>query len=86
MAYSGQEFFMTGEIEKYRAGAPQLKKTQEEQIRHEVTTTLPHLGPEAQEAVIQSRLKILHNSDRPELVQVDLSENASRTVKDNLFE
>ena len=80
---------MSGEFEKLNAGATDLRKKQieqEEQIRHEVEATLPNMGPEAQEAVIQSRLKILSNSGRPVLIQEDFGENASQKVKDKLFE
>ena len=53
-----------GEIEKMNTAAPDLKK-QEQEIRSQVATELPNLSPEAQEAVIQSRLKILFNQNSP---------------------
>lgn len=73
------------ETEKMNAGAPDLKK-QEQEIRTEVVRELSNLSPEAQEAVIQSRLKILFNPSRPTLFQVDLGDNASKKNKENLFE
>lgn len=78
-----------GEVEKFEAGAPDLKKKQaeqEQQIRQEVGATFPDMSPEAQEAIIQSRLKILNNHGRPTLIQVDLGEDASKKAKDDLFE
>lgn len=80
---------MSGEIEKLNAGAPDLRKKQEEQeqqIRREVGSKFPNMSPEAREAIIQSRLKILNNPGRPMLIQEDLGENASKKVKDDLFE
>lgn len=80
---------MSGEVEKFDAGAPDLRKKQmeqEQQIRREVGSKFPHMNHEAQEAIIQSRLKILNNPGRPTLIQDDLGENASKKVKDNLFE
>lgn len=73
------------ETEKMNTGAPDLKK-QEQEIRTEVAKELSNLSPEAQEAVIQSRLKILFNPSRPTLFQVDLGDNASKKNKENLFE
>lgn len=73
------------ETEKMNTGAPDLKK-QEQEIRTEVAKELSNLSPEAQEAVIQSRLKILFNPSRPSLIQVDLGDNASKKNKENLFE
>lgn len=80
-----------GEIEfdKMKTGAPDLNKSIEEQeqaIRQEVNKTLPHLSSEARESIIQSRIGILRNPTRPQIVQVDLGENASRKVKEGLFE
>lgn len=78
-----------GEIEKFEAGAPDLQKKQaeqERQIRQEIETSFPDMSPEMQESIIQSRLKILNNSGRPRLVQVDLGKDASKKAKDNLFE
>jgi hypothetical protein len=77
------------EPENLNFGAPDLQKDwsqQEEIIRTEVNTKLPHLTPEARESIIQSRLSILINPTRPKIVQVDLGENASRKVKEDLFE
>ena len=78
-----------GEIEKIEAGAPDLKKQQSEhegQIRREVGSEFPDMSPEAQEAIIQSRLKIFNNPGRPTLIQVDLGDSASKKAKDELFE
>jgi hypothetical protein len=78
-----------GEIEKNKASAHDLRKKQakqEQQIRQEVEAMFPDMGPEAQEAIIQSRLKILNNPGRPTLIQVDLGEGASKKAKDDLFE
>lgn len=44
------------------------------------------VSPEAQEAVVLSRQKILVNPSRPALLQVDLGDNASKKDKKNLFE
>ena len=77
------------EQESLNFGAPDLQKDwakQEEIIRTEVNIRLPHLTPEARESIIQSRLSILINPTRPKIVQVDLGENASRKVKEDLFE
>jgi hypothetical protein len=81
----GVSMSQLGEIEKMNTAAPDLKK-QEQEIRSQVATELPNLSPEAQEAVIQSRLKILFNQNRPTLIQVDLGDNASKKNKENLFE
>ena len=78
-----------GEIEKIEAGASDLKKKQaehEEQVRQEVGSEFSDMRPEAQDAIIQSRLKIFNNPGRPTLIQVDLGENASKKAKDDLFE
>jgi hypothetical protein len=77
------------EQENLNFGTPDLQKDwakQEEIIRTEVNARLPHLSPEARESIIQSRLSILINPTQPKIVQVDLGENASRKVKENLFE
>ncbi|MGZ3747176.1 MAG: hypothetical protein ACXWRE_07400 [Pseudobdellovibrionaceae bacterium] len=77
------------EIERIEAGAPDFKRKlaeQEQQIRQEVGSAFPEMSPEAQEAIIQSRLKILINPGRPSLIKVDLGESASKKAKDDLFE
>ena len=77
------------EKDKLNAGAPDIRKKQDEierQIREEVERDLSHLTPAAREAVVQSRLEIIIGSDSPKLVKVDLGENAGKKVKDSLFE
>jgi hypothetical protein len=77
------------EKEQLNAGAPDYKKKQDEmerQIRQEVEKELGHLSPAARETVIRSRLNIQSDIERPELVKVDLGENAGKKVKDTLFE
>ncbi len=77
------------EIEKLNTGAPDITKERmenEKKIRNEVESDFTTLTPEAREAIIQSRLKILDNPGRPKLIRVDLGENASRKSKDDLFE
>ena len=77
------------EQEALNLGAPDLQRDlekQEEIIRNEVNSKLPHLSPEARESIIQSRLSILINPTRPKITQVDLGENDSRKVKEDLFE
>ena len=77
------------EIEKLNTGAPDITKERmenEKKIRNEVESDFTTLTPEAREAIIQSRLKILDNPSRPKLIRVDLGENASRKSKDDLFE
>lgn len=59
--------------------------TIEDQIRQEVDKKYPFLTSEERESIIQSRVKLL-NQDRPSLIKVDLGENASKKIKDNLFE
>ncbi len=73
-----------GEIEKQNLGAPKVETEQE--IHNEIESAYPFLSPEAKKALIESRLKILSNPIRPELVKADLGKNASKKAKDNLFE
>jgi DNA-directed RNA polymerase specialized sigma24 family protein len=77
------------EINRLNAGAPDLKRQQndmEQQIRSEVEKELGHLSPTAREAVIQSRIGVLKGTDLSKLVKVDLGPNASKKIKDTLFE
>lgn len=71
------------DIEKLRAGAPKIEL--EDEITQEVNSSFPFLSPEAKEAIINSRLNIL-NSQKPNLVRVDLGDNSSENFKDDLFE
>jgi hypothetical protein len=78
-----------GDIEKIEAGAEDLAKQRsdmEQKIRREIDAELGDLDADAKEAVIQSRLKILDNPGRPNLVRADLGENAGRNSKKGLFE
>ncbi|MGE0526308.1 MAG: hypothetical protein AB7G93_22655 [Bdellovibrionales bacterium] len=77
------------DIERLKAGAEDLLKRRsdlERKIRREVESELGDLDADAQDAVIQSRLKVLENPGRPKLVQVDLGENAGKNSKKDLFE
>lgn len=77
------------EIEKMNFGAPDYTKKQEEleqSIRKEVESSFPHLPSEMKEAIIISRIKSLNNTEKPNLVKVDLGENAGKKTKEGLFE
>ena len=77
------------EIDPIKAGAPDLKKQQDElekSIRAEVEKNFPQLPKEAQEAMIKSRLGIALSSGKPELTKIDLGIDAGRKIKDHLFE
>jgi|GEM_PF-3449429 hypothetical protein len=78
------------EVEKERlnAGALDYQKQEEEmeqQIREEIEKTLPHLTPEAKEAVLRSRLGIWKGTETTQLVKGDLGKNAGKKIKDSLF-
>ncbi len=75
-----------GEFEKHEMGAPKIEPSLEKQIRHEVDQEYPHLTPSEKEAMVRSRLKISSSGSRPKLIKVDLGDNASRKIKDDLFE
>ncbi len=68
--------------EKAIFGAPDLERIENE-LRQAIETELPYLSPEAREAVLQSRLKILSNSPTPQLIKEDLGEGAR--CRPNLF-
>ncbi len=75
------------EIEKERhAGAPDLSKEWERNIVEQVEKEFPHLTPEAKNAIIESRLKIESTTSRPKLIKDDFGTDASKKIKDNLFE
>lgn len=75
-----------GEIEKQDMGAPKIEPQLEEQIRHEVDQEYPNLTSAEKEAMVRSRLKISSPGARPNLIKVDLGDNASRKIKEDLFE
>lgn len=74
-----------GNTEQASFGAPDLGRLENE-LRQTIEAELPFLTPEAREAVLQSRLKILSNATPAKLIKVDLGEDASKKVKENLFE
>lgn len=83
----------TNEIEKLNLGATKIKNEnvrdnggQGVTIQNEVNSQFPHLTPEARESIIKSRLAIINNPRKPSIVQVDLGEDASRKIKEELFE
>ncbi len=55
------------------------------QIRSEIENEFPDLSPEERAAMIESRLKILSNSTRPNLIKVDIGDHASDETKSDLF-
>jgi hypothetical protein len=76
-------------IEPLKAGAPKLdieREKVERDIRNEVEKSFSHLPKEVREAIISSRVGILNNPGKPELVKVDLGKDAGRKIKDDLFE
>lgn len=73
-----------GEIEKQNLGAPKL--TEEQEIQNEIESQYPFLSPDAKKALIESRLKIISNPLKPNLVKADLGKDASKKAKDDLFE
>lgn len=74
------------DIEKRDFGAPKIEPSLEDRVRREVDTEYPRLTPAEKEAIIRSRLKISTPEGRPSLIKVDIGEDASRKVKDDLFE
>jgi hypothetical protein len=75
-----------GDIEKQEMGAPKFDPDLEKQIRYEVEKEFSYLTPAEKEAMISSRLKISNPGTRPSLIQVDLGDDASRKIKEDLFE
>ncbi|MFZ3229832.1 MAG: hypothetical protein WA160_06480 [Pseudobdellovibrio sp.] len=74
-----------GEIEKIKAGAPDLNQI-DQKIQNEVEAEFPYLTPEARKAIVESRLQIINGPPTGKLIKGDFGDNASKKVKDDLFE
>ena len=71
------------EIEKYNSGAPKIDF--EKELISEIDKEFSYLTPEERASIVRAKLKLLIEN-KPKLVQVDLGENASKKVKESLFE
>ena len=58
----------------------------ESQIRQEVESEFPFLTPSQRSAIMQSRVKIICSEGFADIVRADLGEDASRKIKEDLFE
>lgn len=54
----------------------------EEEIRKETKIKMPHLSNEAIEAIVRSKILILTNSGRPELIQFESDPNDQDSSSD----